>query len=225
MSEAKGYKLTYFGLTGRGEPIRLAFAVAGIKFEDVRIEFKDWGKVKPTTPWGSLPVLETPSGDILTQCRALTRFVGKKAKLYPSDDLAAAKVDEMMDVCEDLGKLVNDTGKGMEKAEKEKARVESSTKGPIAAFLKKVDAYIAKNGKDGHVVGDKLTIADLFLFCNSSFLVCGFYDGMSKDVLKSYPNIQAVRKTVASVPEIQKRYENEKSASPVFKFFASAKDL
>lgn len=43
------YKLTYFNVTGLGEPIRYLLSQSGIKFEDVRVEFDDWPKLKSST--------------------------------------------------------------------------------------------------------------------------------------------------------------------------------
>lgn len=44
------YKLTYFGIKSRGEIIRLAFAAAGVEFEDFRISpatyLQDWPPIK-----------------------------------------------------------------------------------------------------------------------------------------------------------------------------------
>eukprot|EP00662_Eupelagonemidae_sp_cell21_P057244 gene57244-biopygen5105 len=40
------YKLTYFGITGLGEPIRMAFTLAGVAFEDERIGGEEWQKRK-----------------------------------------------------------------------------------------------------------------------------------------------------------------------------------
>ncbi|GMR30498.1 hypothetical protein PMAYCL1PPCAC_00693, partial [Pristionchus mayeri] len=55
------YKLTYFDLRARGEPIRMMFAIAGVPLEDVRIDGrKDWiAMVKnKVTPFDTLPMLE-----------------------------------------------------------------------------------------------------------------------------------------------------------------------
>lgn len=40
------YKLIYFNVRARAEPIRFILAVAGVPYEDARIEKADWPKVK-----------------------------------------------------------------------------------------------------------------------------------------------------------------------------------
>lgn len=53
-------RLTYFDLPGRAEPTRLAFAIAGVEFEDRRLSFEEFGalKAQPNTKFQHLPVLE-----------------------------------------------------------------------------------------------------------------------------------------------------------------------
>lgn len=41
------YKLTYFTGRGRGEIIRMVFAVAGVEYEDNRVDHAKWTQVKP----------------------------------------------------------------------------------------------------------------------------------------------------------------------------------
>lgn len=40
------YKLTYFGVRGRGEPIRMLLTLAGQKFEDVKVGHVEWPTMK-----------------------------------------------------------------------------------------------------------------------------------------------------------------------------------
>lgn len=73
------YKLIYFNARGRGERIRLLFALAGVEYEDVRIEWEspEWKKLKSTIPFGQLPILEE-DGKILTQSKTIARYLSKK---------------------------------------------------------------------------------------------------------------------------------------------------
>ncbi len=41
-------KLTYFNVKGRAELPRMICAYGKLDFEDIRIEFKDWPKLKPS---------------------------------------------------------------------------------------------------------------------------------------------------------------------------------
>lgn len=65
--------------------MRLAFAVAGQEFEDHRIDFADWPALKPTTPFGSLPVSEITNDDgtksKLGQSLSIARFLGRELNL------------------------------------------------------------------------------------------------------------------------------------------------
>ena len=40
--------LTYFEARARAEPVRMAFAYGGIKFNDIRIKMEEWPALKAT---------------------------------------------------------------------------------------------------------------------------------------------------------------------------------
>ncbi|KAL7547878.1 hypothetical protein ACHAWF_011143 [Thalassiosira exigua] len=164
-------KLVYFGIPGRAESIRLALKIGDIAFTDTRIGFPEWKEMKGGTPWGSLPYVELKDGTVIAQQRSILRLVGKETGLYPDDPIAAAKCDELLDACEDLQMQVNKVGQGMEQEAKEAARKEAIETGSVAGLIKKLDAYIAKNGSGGHSVGDTLTIADIMILSTSCSVV------------------------------------------------------
>ena len=62
---------------GKAEPARLAFAVKGVAFEDVLLTGSSWETIKPTTPWGQVPVLEV-DGQQLAQSGAINSYVGRE---------------------------------------------------------------------------------------------------------------------------------------------------
>lgn len=56
------YKLYYFNFKGRAETIRLLFAAAGQKYEDIRFEHDNWPEFKAKSPFGECPYLEVVDG-------------------------------------------------------------------------------------------------------------------------------------------------------------------
>ncbi len=82
-------KLTYFGFNGgRGEPIRMALAIGGIEFEDVRLPFDQFRELQPSFPLNAVPTMEI-DGVVHTQANAMTRYAGKLTGLYPEDSWQA----------------------------------------------------------------------------------------------------------------------------------------
>lgn len=205
-----GCKLTYFGIPGRGEAIRLALAIGGVSFEDERVPFPAWGRRKPTTPWGTLPVLELADGSQLAQSRSVLRFVGKHTGLYPIDDeLVAQRVDELMDALEDLGDTVTQVGRGLPKEEMEAERRAASEEGGLVYnSLARIDAFIEANGGEGgYAVGDEMNIASILTFTSLGRLVGGVYYGIPSTVCQTFQNIQIVRNTVANEPAVVAWYD------------------
>ncbi len=128
------YKLTYFDFDGgRAEPIRIAFHAAGIDFEDNRISFPEFGEMRQSTRFNSVPVLEIDGAEV-TQSNALSRFVGKMAGLYPDDDLQALYCDEVLGALEDLSHYIVQTF-GLQDEELRRAR-EKLVDGWLSVYLR-----------------------------------------------------------------------------------------
>jgi glutathione S-transferase len=200
-------KLSYFGIPGRAEAIRLALTIGKIEFTDNRIDFPSWKELKPKTPWGSLPVMTLADGTDIAQSRTILRLAGKEAGLYPVDIVAAAKVDELVDTAEDIGATVMKAGVGLEQAEKEKEREKScSPGGPVYALLEKLDKKVGIN-EGPFAVGDSITIADLILYANCNNLIGGLYDGVPVTTVDAFANLTALRKAVRSHPAVKKWYD------------------
>lgn len=200
-----GLSLCYFDLPGRGEAVRLALVCAGVRFEDDRVHFADWPKLKDQMPFLTLPVLTLPDGERLSQTQSLLRWIGAEScpRLYPQDPLVAARVDEVMDAVNDAHVLLVTLGEPKEAARK--AALEAD--GVCTTILRKIDAFVGAHGRDGHAVGGSLTIADLKVFWFVCFAVSGFFEGVPACALDEYAHLQRVRSTVGRVPAIKAYYE------------------
>ena len=116
-----------------------------VPFEDVRDvkEFKESGRA----PFGSLPVMEV-DGSLVAQTGAIARYCGKQGGFYPrDDDLAAAKIDEIIDTATDITVAITRTMK-MEDAEKKAAR-EVLNNETLPGFFKALEKIMKENGSTG----------------------------------------------------------------------------
>uniref|UniRef100_A0A6B2LJG1 GST N-terminal domain-containing protein n=1 Tax=Arcella intermedia TaxID=1963864 RepID=A0A6B2LJG1_9EUKA len=156
-------------MPGRGEPIRLAFRIGGIDFEDVRISMAEWPQKKATYPFGVLPVLEV-NGKTLGNSNTILQYVGKVCGLAPEDLFTFAKVDEYLSVVEDLATAL---GVLRKTPDANKAAVmEELKKTTIPHYLALLEKTAIQNGGP-YAVGSKLTVADLKLYVLVSSIKAG----------------------------------------------------
>ncbi len=175
------YKLTYFDFDGgRAEPIRIAFHAAGIDFEDNRISFPEFGEMRQSTRFNSVPVLEIDGAEV-TQSNALSRFVGKMAGLYPDDDLQALYCDEVMDALEDVSHYIVQTF-GLQDEELRLAR-EKLVDGWLSTYLRGLDGLLARGGGE-YFADNRLTVADLKAFVQIRSLRSGNLDYVPTDLVE-----------------------------------------
>lgn len=175
------YKLTYFDIDGgRAEPIRIAFHAAGIDFEDDRLSFSEFGAMRHTTRFNSLPVLEI-DGAMVTQSNAMCHYVGKMAGLYPADDLQALYCDEVLGALEDLSHYIVRTF-GLQGEQLQRARQEL-VDGWLTVYLRGLEALLIRGGGE-YFADNQLTVADLKAFVQTRSLRSGNLDHVPTDLVQ-----------------------------------------
>ncbi len=194
------YKLTYFDFAGgRGEPIRIALHAAGMPFEDIRLSFAEFSKMRQDTPFNALPVFEI-DGVAVSQSNAICRYIGKMAGLYPTDDLQALYCDEAMDAVEDLGHHIGRTF-GLEGEELKAAR-EKLVDGWLTTFLKGLGALLQRGG-GRYFADNQLTVADLKVLMQTRWLRSGALDYVPKDLVdKVAPNLVKHQALIEADPRV-----------------------
>ena len=106
----KSFKLYYFDIKGKGEPIRLFCAYAGLALEDIRfatyadfLALKESGKLA----YGQVPMLEIDGKEQLVQSSSIMTYLSKIAGTYPDDPLMAAKVEASL--CAEADAFISST--------------------------------------------------------------------------------------------------------------------
>jgi len=208
MQNIKSLRLRYFPFPGRAGAIRDALNIGKLAFEDDFVppeQFRE-RQAAGEFPFGGLPVLdvETATGKYCSaQSNAILRFAGRLSGLYPVDNLILAlKVDEALDVGEDINQLMGpslhetdvQTRMAMRKELAEKTLPE------WAAYLERL---LISNGRTGFVVGNALTVADLKLYWIVDWLTSGILDGIPKDLFDACANISVWRNNVTEVREFR----------------------
>lgn len=199
------YKLTYFDMDGgRGEPIRIAFHAAGIEFEDNRLSFPEFGAMRQDTRFNSVPVIEIDGAQV-TQSNAITRYVGKMAGLYPSDDLQALYCDEVLDALEDVLHYIVPT-LGMQGEELRLAR-EKLVDGWLSVYVRGLGELLTRGGGK-YFADNKLTVADLKAFVQTRWLRSGGVDHVPTNLVERLaPGLVAHQERVEKDPRVVAYYK------------------
>ena len=102
------------------------------------------------TPFGQLPILEV-DGKIIAQTGGIARYCGKQSGFYPrDDDVAAAKIDEIIDTATDITNAIGKTF-GMAEAEKMAARKVLGDE-TLPKYFKAIEKIMTDNGSTGRLI-------------------------------------------------------------------------
>ncbi|XRB02825.1 glutathione s-transferase [Pycnococcus provasolii] len=107
LSPPDSLELVYFDIAGVAEKVRLAFSLGQVPFTNTKVAFDEWASIKPTTPFGQLPILKIGSDTTIAQSDAMLRYAGTLAQnkgidLYPQDNLL--QIEEALGMTNDIGR-------------------------------------------------------------------------------------------------------------------------
>ena len=195
-------RLIYFDApVSRGEECRLALHIAGVEFEDVRVKSDQWKQLKPTLPYGALPVLELPDRAPLAHSNAILVLIGRQYRLHPSDVYEAARHEGMMQHVEDLRGVVGPTI-WMPDAEKKAAREKIA-----ADYLPAWGAAAEKNILGSPFFGgEKLNVVDLKLHMAVRWFIGGKVDHIPATIFGDYPKLIRVHDAVRDDAHVKAWY-------------------
>ena len=196
--------LHYFDMAGgRGEEVRLALHAAGIEFEDHRVGREEWAKMKPTTPFGQMPVLEIKGKGTFSQSNAILAMVGSLHGLLPQDAFEAAHHVAILNAGEDLRCVINRTIRIKDDAEKKKAREEIA-----AGYLKDWSDNVEELITGPFFGGNELSVADLKLYIVMNWIKRGTIDHIPATSFDSFPKLSGLFDAVRNHPKIVDWYDS-----------------
>eukprot|EP01066_Platyproteum_vivax_P009699 Platyproteum_vivax@DN4286_c0_g1_i1.p1 len=187
-------KLTYFGLAGRAEAIRMCFHIGKIPFEDNRLTNEQFGKLKGDLPLGQLPILEV-DGKVYCQSNAILHYAGTRSGFYPKDPLEAMRCDQAIETMNDiLMKIPKDEVKD---------QIERAAFFAAGGFGHKALSLLETAVKEnGYLATEELTIADVFFVNSYRVLICGLFGDVSKNLLDAFPLLKKLVDRVENDPRI-----------------------
>jgi prostaglandin-H2 D-isomerase / glutathione transferase len=196
-------KLTYFDSpVSRGEECRLAFHIAGVDFDDERINRADWSALKQRTPFGALPVLEMPGHPALAQSNAILVLIGRLYGLHPKDPFEAARHEAMMQYVEDLRSNMAPTLRITDADEKKRSREQ------IASTLLPTWGSNAERqiGDGPYFGGATLHVVDVKLHMAMRWFKSGALDHIPPTVFDAFPKLNRIADKVRDHDRVKAWY-------------------
>lgn len=186
-------KLTYFDVRGRAEVIRLILEEAGVTYHERRVTLGEWPALKPTLPFGQMPIYE--EGELsIPHSHAIYRYLARKHHLYGRDESERIRCDIVNETFVDAQNTLAGFYWNPQFAER-RDEFERTT---LPELLDKVQRLFVQNANgEGYWVGDALTYVD---FCAWHFL--DYVRPFSQRTLDRFAPLCAFKKRIESRPRI-----------------------
>jgi glutathione S-transferase len=205
------YELLYLNVGGRGTPIRLMLTYLGIPFKDTTFDVREEvPKLKPSLPFGQLPVLVIDKTIKIAQTVAIMHFLAKEHGLEPEGNLNQAFAEMFAHQCQDAINAIHPWIENYFRCESEEKINDSWNNIAVPQFRETFGKYFEEQLKktgSGYLVGDKITWTD---FVAASFTDTMLHSGKDS-VLDDYPNIRKHWESIYKNPKLAAAVEKEHS--------------
>lgn len=209
-------EVTYYGIPGRGESVRLLLTIGEIPFKDTIVDMKEWrgAGIKERTRWNVIPTLKLPSGQVAGQSQGLLRYLGRTIKvdgkpLTPENPEESLIVDEVLsfvgeDIWRNLLAVV-----GQKDAEAQATALLAPKDGKVKLQLDELEKQIA--GPNSVLASGQLTTADVYIFAAFGWWASGFMSKATNtdSLLSGRPKLQAIIDRVGQLPQVRAYYSTE----------------
>ncbi|KAF9969153.1 hypothetical protein BGZ73_008633 [Actinomortierella ambigua] len=192
------FELHYFRSVGQGGVIRSLLVLGKANWKD-RFETMDsWPAVKPTTPFGTLPVLyeTTSSGEVLqiAERDVIERYLAKKFGFFGKNEW-----EEILSLIKGLMNSFYTTliiGPASDlAANKEKFLTQT-----LPTFVNHAEALLSRNEGNPHFVGKKISLADVMASSALDFFLG--VEGVDKVInQKDTPLLLKVKEAIDTNPD------------------------
>ena len=210
------YELYYWdGIQGRGEYVRLALEEAGADYVDVARGKGGQAKMMKLMQGGATPSFAPPylkAGKLLIgQTANILLYLGEKEGLAPRTEAGRLWTHQLQLTISDLVVEIHDTHHPIASSlyyEDQKPEAKRRAADFLAHRVPKYLGYFErvlkanKSGKGRHLVGARVTTADLSLFQIVAGLRYAFPKAMKK-LERKFPLVAGVHDAVASRPRIR----------------------
>ncbi|KAF9919040.1 hypothetical protein BX616_002704 [Lobosporangium transversale] len=165
------YKVLYLKLHGMAATTRAILAVSGVKWENIYPS--DWVSEKPHTPLGVMPILyeihrsspslpSTNPGLVLEipESEAIERYLARKFGLLGQDEWEETAINVFYSSSNAIMSFyINKVLLAF--PDIKQRELEKFLTKDLPVWISQHEKWLAKNGNNGHYVGDQLSLADI----------------------------------------------------------------
>ncbi|KAF9962460.1 hypothetical protein BGZ72_004829 [Mortierella alpina] len=175
MAPDNTHELVYFpfhGLAGciraalviSGEPYKQTLITSGEPHERTILNFSDWFTIKPSTPFGYIPLLreKTKCGKTLelAEISTIEQFLAQRFGLLGKDLWEEYQIKMFLSSTHSLVTYLTHTVVHSPREDRP-AFLERFRKSHLTLWVASHEKHLKANGSNGHYVGDQLSIADI----------------------------------------------------------------